>query len=120
VAVERWRRPDQITITFEVQGVDERHLIEPLLLLPFVDNAFKHGIEEETGEGFVSVIICMTERELSVEISNSKPSIRKDQPAGIGLSNAIQRLELLYPGRYNLDIRDNEKLYHLNLTLRTA
>lgn len=41
VEVERWRRSDQITITFEVQGVDERHLIEPLLLLPFVENAFK-------------------------------------------------------------------------------
>lgn len=120
VAVERWRRPTPITITFEVQGVNERHLIEPLLFLPFVENAFKHGIEEETGEGFVSVIICMTERELNVEISNSKPSIRKDQPAGIGLSNAIHRLDLLYPGGYNLDITDNEKLYHLNLTLPTA
>jgi len=120
VAVERWRRSDAITITFEVQGVDDWHFIEPLLLLPFVENAFKHGIEEETGEGFVSVIICMMEKELSVEISNSKPCIQKDQPAGIGLSNAIQRLELLYPGKYNLDITDNEKLYHLNLTLPTA
>ena len=120
VAVERWRRSDQITITFEVQGVDERHLIEPLLLLPFVENAFKHGIEEETGEGFVSVIICMTERDLNVEISNSKPSIRKDLPAGIGLTNVIRRLELLYPGRYNLDIADSEKSYYLNLTLPTA
>jgi LytS/YehU family sensor histidine kinase len=91
-----------------------------LLLLPFVENAFKHGIEEETGEGFVSLIICMTEKELNVEIGNSKPSIRKDRAAGIGLSNAIQRLELLYPGRYNLDITDNEKLYHLILTLQTA
>jgi hypothetical protein len=120
VAVERWRRPDSIAITFEVQGVNEQHLIEPLLLLPFVENAFKHGIEEETGEGFVSVIICMTESELNVEISNSKPFLRKDRSAGIGLSNAIQRLELLYPGRYSLDVTDNEKLYHLNLTLLTA
>jgi sensor histidine kinase YesM len=120
VAVWRWRRPNPITITFEVQGVDERHLIEPLLLLPFIENAFKHGIEEETGEGFVSVIVCMTESELNVEISNSKPSIQRDPSVGIGLSNAIQRLELLYPGRYSLDIADNEKLYHLNLTLPTA
>ena len=120
VAVWRWRRPDPITIIFEVQGVDEQYLIEPLLLLPFVENAFKHGIEEETGEGFVRLIICMTENELSMEISNSKPCIRKDRTAGIGLSNAVQRLELLYPGRYNLDITDDEKLYQLNLTLPTA
>jgi two-component system LytT family sensor kinase len=120
VEVERWRRPDSITITFDVQGVDEQHLIEPLLLLPFVENAFKHGIEEETGNGFVRFIICMTEKELNVEISNSKPSVRKDRPAGIGLANVIQRLDLLYPGKYNLDITDNEKLYQMNLTLQTA
>lgn len=117
VEVEALRHSDKIDISFETQGINEHALIEPLLLLPFVENTFKHGIREETSEGYVHIIISLVENELFMEISNSKPALVKQETKGIGLQNAARRLDILYPDRYNLDVKNNDDSYELRLTL---
>ncbi|MCJ8208844.1 histidine kinase [Mucilaginibacter sp. RS28] len=117
VEVEKMRYAGEKEISFDVQGVDESHQIEPLLLLPFIENAFKHGLAEETGEGFVRIVICRTEQELILEVVNSKPTDVNRQEPGIGIENVCKRLELLYPDRYLLEVQEDERQYRVHLTL---
>jgi two-component system LytT family sensor kinase len=118
VEVENIRYRSAIKITFEVQGIDDVSRISPLLLLPFIENAFKHGIEEEAKEGFVQIVICKTENELTLEVKNS---IAKDSinVGGIGLINVRKRLDILYPEKYSLEILNDRKIYQVTLTLET-
>ncbi|WP_316817795.1 sensor histidine kinase [Pedobacter nyackensis] len=118
IGVEAVKYPERIRIDFEVQGIDQTTIIEPLLLLPFIENTFKHGIKEETDEGFVLVILSLVGRELSLEVSNSKSaSSVNNGHSGIGLKNIRKRLELLYPQRHSLIIKDETDTYTVFLTL---
>lgn len=121
IALARIRYPTTIQIQFEVQGIQPTCQIEPLLLLPFVENAFKHGLEEETDRGFVHVVLCQTEDELLLAVENSKPATRRvGSVKGVGLANVYKRLDLLYPGQYQIDIQDAPTTYQVTLTLHIA
>ncbi len=121
VDVQSVRYNKKIGIQFDTQGITELTSIEPLLLLPFVENAFKHGIEEEAVSGFVTIVIMLTGSELIVQISNSKPgkSLREglNGAGGLGLQNARQRLNLLYPEKHHLTIKDTTSQFEIVLTL---
>ncbi|KQR71745.1 sensor histidine kinase [Pedobacter sp. Leaf176] len=104
-------------ISFDVQGNASNVLIEPLLLLPFIENAFKHGLEDETGKGNVRLVLFINGREIILQVNNSKPIGYCKREKGIGLENVIKRLKLLYPERYKLEISDEPHEYQVNLTL---
>ncbi len=116
VEVEKIRYRDTLTINFDEQGIDKNSNIGPLLLLPFIENAFKHGIEQETGSGFVNIVVCQVNRELTLEVTNSIASNELSRKGGIGLQNVKKRLLLLYPDHI-LNIKHDEKNYNVNLTL---
>ncbi|MBL7701602.1 MAG: sensor histidine kinase [Ferruginibacter sp.] len=119
VDVETVRYNKNITASFEVQGVHGKAGIEPLLLLPFIENMFKHGARHETGRGFIEIIICLTGNELTLQTKNSKPAVAaKQEEKGLGLENVKQRLELLYAGTYNLSIQDEGSYFEVILTLQ--
>lgn len=117
VAVEQVRYRTEIDISFEAQGINDESKISPLLLLPFIENAFKHGVQEETESGFVKIIICKTEAELTLEVTNSVPAANAVSKAGIGLTNVQKRLALLYPEKHTLIIDNSKKIYNVSLTL---
>ena len=121
IAVEQIRHQQQhVNITLDLQGLSETHQIEPLLLLPFVENAFKHGLEQELGNGYVNIVICQTEDELLLEVLNSKPDVEAmENKKGIGIENVIRRLELLYHDRYILTTDDEKTSYRVTLTLKS-
>jgi hypothetical protein len=119
IDAEKIRHHNNNQINLDVQGIKPHAMIEPLLLLPFIENAFKHGLHEETGNGFVHIVICQSDTELIVQVSNSKPIQPKKNPKGIGLKNAARRLNLLYAGRHVMDIKDDSSAYQLNLSLQT-
>jgi len=116
VEVESIRYRKTITINFDEQGIDDKSEISPLLLLPFIENAFKHGVQEEEEGGFVKIIICKTEHELTMEISNSIAFKKKDT-GGIGLLNVKKRLEMLYQGKYKLVEENSGEIYNVFLSL---
>ena len=119
IQVEQIRHQEHIAIQFDVQDIKPSNKIQPLLLLPFIENAFKHGLEEETKEGYVTIVLCQTEHDLTLEVVNSKPPMlsQKDAP-GIGIKNVRKRLDLLYPGKYRLDIFDEDDSYRINLIIQ--
>lgn len=120
IDAEKIRQHDGNSIMLDVQGIKPDARIAPLLLLPFVENAFKHGLYQETGSGYVHVVIMQSGDELTLQVSNSKPATVQTGQKGIGLQNALKRLTLLYPGKYALDIKDDVDTYQLNLSLPTA
>lgn len=117
VEVENIRYRSAITINLDIQGIDDQSTISPLLLLPFIENAFKHGIAEEVTSGFVTIVICKNEDELTMELSNSIAKQNDTKCGGIGLANVEKRLEILYPEQYQLDIQNDGKVYQVSLTL---
>ncbi len=102
---------------------DELHdmPLAPMIFLPFVENAYKHGVSA-TQQSDIEVTICQKDKRLELIVNNSKRkdnSISLDSKGGIGLINTRRRLELLYPGRYKLEITDPDGSgnYNVHLTL---
>lgn len=119
VDLQKLRKDEQYSVEFnsspEVRGVT----IEPLLLVPFVENAFKHVSHYSDKNNFVKLAINRDNGYFTFTAENSKePGRTTERHGGIGLANVKRRLELLYPGKYSLDIRDENDLYKVKLTLK--
>ena len=97
-----------LPIRFEVEGETGHTGIEPLLLLPLVENALKHGDLEYEEGGFLQILLRVHAGRLLFRVENSfHPTHRqKDETGGVGLDNIRQRLELNYPGKHRLDVRE--------------
>lgn len=118
IEVEKIRHQPGINIQFDTQGIRPDYRIEPLLLLPFVENAFKHGLEEETKSGFVSVLICQTDKDLTLQVINSIPEvIKKKEASGLGIRNIRKRLDILYPSKHQLEMNVAHGTYEVTLIL---
>lgn len=96
------------------------HLIAPLMLLPFIENAFKHGASQVTENPWISFTLLVSNNELSMKLINGKPATTNGQLSGIGIANVRKRLELLYPGQHELLINDEEEIYIVNLKITLA
>jgi two-component system, LytTR family, sensor kinase len=96
------------------------HRIEPMLLIPFVENAFKHG----TGyvdDPFIDISLTVKEEVLDFRVSNkfdAETDTSKDESSGIGLNNVRSRLTILYPKRHELRINTGKKMFSIHLTLQ--
>jgi two-component system LytT family sensor kinase len=116
VEVENIRYRSAITISFDTQGIDDQSYISPLLLLPFIENAFKHGIQEEEKEGFVKIVLFKINQELTMEVQNSIAK-KSHNKGGIGITNVKKRLAILYPKKHRLEILNDGQSYQVNLSL---
>jgi hypothetical protein len=117
--LEAIRLNNTFDLTFSVEEVDTDVHIAPLLLIPLVENAFKHGISDQQSENWITICMEGDEKRLRVEVANSlKPEeLREDSPSGFGLENLRRRLELAYPGRHTLDIDARPTQFCTTLTL---
>ena len=106
-------------IVFDYSQVNNSTKIPPLLLIPFVENSFKHSNVEDINNGQVNIIIESTQNSIEFKMSNTIPKTRinKDKTGGIGLENVKRRLELYYNKRYSLDINKTEKEFTVNLSI---
>ena len=121
LALEQLRYDDRVQINFETEGAFESVDIAPLLLIPFVENSFKHGVSQSSGTGWVHLHLTLREEVLVFIVQNSKgskPAVAPREVAeGIGLNNVKQRLDLLYPSRHTLIITENEHDFKVELNL---
>ncbi len=120
-ALESARYDEDLDLSVQMPKASD-HLIAPLMLLPFIENAFKHGASQVTENPWISLTILVNNDELSMKLINGKPITSKNATPGIGIANVRKRLELLYPDRHELVINDEEEMYIVNLkiTLTTA
>jgi two-component system, LytTR family, sensor kinase len=120
--LERLRLPKAADIRFETNGHVSHQMVAPLLFVPFVENAFKHGINHHlTGGGFIRMTMNIADDALEFIVENSKtenlPRQEHPRSGGIGLSNVRQRLRILYPDAHDLEINDEPGLYRVTLRL---
>ena len=113
-------RDDELdNIDFSWHNADPNFKIAPLLILPFVENAFKHGNVEEGEGAWVKLKVETKGKTLFMTCENTlgKHPKDKDQVGGIGIQNIKRRLELNYKGKYDLTIEKGQELYRVNLKL---
>ncbi len=122
--LEKLRKHENLYISFKIEGSPENKKITPLLLIPFIENAFKHGLSQHTREGFINILLKIENNKLTFRVENSKePSLPASgitagkKSGGIGLKNVRRRLQLLYPNRHKLIVRDEPQTFIVNLQL---
>lgn len=122
--LEKLRHSDAVQINFTIDGDIYDKEIAPLLFSPFLENAFKHGLNKHIEEGFIDVKLQIANKILKFRVRNSKPvekninSEMNDKiSGGIGLQNVQRRLDLLYPDKHDLELKETDKIYEINLSL---
>ena len=91
--------------------------ISPLLILPFLENAFKHGTSEQLGRPWMSLDISLKDNLLKCKVVNSKNEYVPHHQNGVGIDNVKKRLELLYHDKYDLKLLDEGDFFVVSLTL---
>jgi two-component system, LytTR family, sensor kinase len=121
IALQRLRFGRDVKIMFDITIPNEQtnYCIEPMLLIPFVENAFKHGIGY-MDQPAIDINLTVKEGKLIFQVKNKfdpKAEASKDECSGIGLNNVRSRLALLYPETHSLIIHNDKDLFCINLTL---
>ncbi|CAL1517453.1 hypothetical protein MMC2321_01189 [Chitinophaga sp. MM2321] len=118
IELERHRFSSEFIISLNINAELSGHEIAPLLLLPLVENAFKHGLSKQTENSWLTVGIELNNKTLTVIIENSKPlSVSNKSKGGIGLDNLRKRLNMLYPAKHHLALEDNKNAYRAKLII---
>jgi two-component system LytT family sensor kinase len=124
VTLEKLRtKQNNININLTVVGDASHKHIAPLLLINFIENAFKHGVKSSISAAFINILLTIKKEQLLLEISNSKPVQTVDpklaitETSGIGLNNVKRRLQILYAGKHKLKIKETKTEYAVLLTI---
>ena len=117
IALEQMRFQDTLKVSFRTENIDHKKMIPPMLLIPFVENAFKHG---NLIDGYlrVDIKIILDNDSLRLEIRNTVKS--EDDPLkkpGIGLENIKKRLDLIYPKKYKLIVKTEGDWFLVDLLI---
>lgn len=118
IELEKERYGDKIEISWSAEGEIKDKFISPLLILPFLENAFKHGASEQIENPWLGVDLSVTNGVLKCKITNSKNEYATNRSNGIGINNVKKRLEFLYPGRYDLKIKDEGDFFVVSLVVK--
>jgi hypothetical protein len=118
VALQRIRSSNPDYIHYTAEGDAAGILIEPMLFIPFIENAFKHA-ENKKAENAINIRFRIDKNTLEFSCSNAYTQKAQEKPEHSGLGNELikRRLELLYPGRYSLDVQDSNGNYTIKFVL---
>ena len=121
IALEKLRYDDSLRINFNYDIEDTKQAMPPLLLMPLVENAFKHGVSETRSQPFVDVHLSINERQLVFVVKNSTDDVsaEKNVKENIGLSNLRRQLELLYK-EYDLVVHQDLSVFIATLKINLA
>jgi two-component system LytT family sensor kinase len=111
ISIEQLRFADHLEVSFQYFGDINGQLIAPLLLLPFIENAFKHGITN--GSGWVTINLKVNGNVLILRVKNSCHKLTQAHTPGLGIKNLKRRLELTYPNRHELLLKKHEEFHEV-------
>jgi sensor histidine kinase YesM len=115
IELERIRYNSRLKINFKKEIDNNAQQITPLLLLPLIENAFKHGVSESLSDSYIHIEAVLQQSNLNFEISNSKEPGNNDPTSyNIGLGNLKRQLELIYK-EHNLLIENNHNIFKVHL-----
>lgn len=118
IELQKLRLAKSIKLNYTFNGDPDDQQIAPLLLIPFIENAFKHGVNPDE-DSMIQISIDIKGNVLHLVVENNKVSIdhKTYEKMGFGIGNAKNRLELLYPDKHTLQLFEDEKKYVVNLNL---
>lgn len=114
IKLQLLRDEDDSNIYIDIDITDGNLQVSPLLLIPFIENSFKHGNHHDKKNGWIKIKIKDENNELSLIVSNSvnnEATSNKDKVGGVGMENVRKRLSLLYPEKHNLVLKMDKKSY---------
>jgi hypothetical protein len=118
IDIEQLRAPENTNITFEYT-INDSVKIAPMLLLPLIENAFKHGIDSSIDASYINASLSCNSKELIFTCKNSfKEASKSKNFGGIGIKNIRKRLQLLYPMKHSLEIIKNENRFDVILKVK--
>jgi len=115
IALQQLRFEHPSDVDFKLSGDLDAVGIPPLLLIPFIENAFKHG--DDSAKQWLKIGLKTGQGSISFYCSNKKIAKKQDKTGGIGISNVKRRLALLYPGKHRFEIIEDDNLFIVNLKL---
>ena len=120
ITLQNLRTDEQHKINLHVDGEVKEKMVAPMVILPFVENSFKHGLKGGADNAFVNILLTVSDHKLELEIANSKGKSAGETDLryqGIGIENVRKRLEMLYPGRHKLKITETEQTFTVDLQI---
>ena len=116
VTLMQLRYTDKVSIKLDLPNETPERQIPPLILVTFIENAFKHGVSYQH-ESFIEVTVIVEDETLLFRCHNSKADHSNEEKGGVGLANVRKRLDLIYGERYRLCIKDKLDAYHVELSI---
>jgi LytS/YehU family sensor histidine kinase len=122
IHLESIRLNNAFKLDLNINGPVELVKIAPLMLITFLENAFKHGVSDQESDCWIHVNLMIDENQLRYLVSNKKTKHTRSAKlkSGFGLDNVKKRLELSYPNAYVLNVKDLEETYEVDLTIKLA
>lgn len=119
IGLEKVRYGNKLDVHALTPDRSDHIYIAPLLLLPFIENCFKHGTSHMLENPWVNLTIELKDKTLVMKLMNGKANVNgtNSQKSGIGINNVRQRLELLYKNKYDLHIREEEEVFVVDLRI---
>jgi sensor histidine kinase YesM len=124
ISLQQLRFDNRLDLSFSTNGTLENHLIEPFLILPFIENSFKYCLDDAISQAWITISISVTDDWLVVKIENSLPTNFKtnntvdNTNSGVGIANVNRRLELLYPNQHVLTIKNEIDYFFVSLKIK--
>lgn len=119
IDLQRMRFDGDVAIDFQIEGCVRACIIEPMLLIPFVENAFKHGVSL-VHDPIINVYFNIDHGKLIFNVENKIGELKdpsKEVSSGIGMKNVLRRLELLYPGKHHIDVTNTGEIFRVALEI---
>ena len=117
------RHGDRVNLSLTIDWSIDTQEIVPMLLIPFVENSFKHGFGKYMANGYVKIDVHVNKSILNFELSNSKPlagmevKTNENYQGGIGLKNVNKRLRFMYPDKHTIEVIETAIDYKVNLKI---
>ena len=122
IELEKLRLQEDFDLTFENKITNQETEIAPLMIIPFIENAFKHCNKNSTDRKFIEINLNLTMNKFNLEVTNSyNPELtNKNLSGGIGLENIKKRLNLIYQNNFSLDIKNDSDTYSVKLEINLS
>ena len=117
IELEKLRYGNRLDAAFTISGETHDLAVSPLLLLPFVENSFKHGVSDQIDQCWININVHVEKTVFTLKVSNSRVEKQETTFGGLGMENVRKRLQLLYPETHDLKIVEENEIYVVKLEL---
>ncbi len=119
IELQKLRLDNSVKLNVNIISNSLQKQIAPLILIPFIENAFKHGVNSEE-DSEITIELGVNETSVNLQVKNKKVTVNNstESETGLGIENTRKRLHLIYPGKHNLTIEDNQEYFSVYLSVK--